>query len=140
MTTSNKQTSLFTEDNATSSQEACHANHQASQESEKVRQMIVGSGRRLSEQLGRLNLDLSFLRILLESSRWKTASHLRGYSWRNWPTVTPFCFGDAELSTKLDGITFPKWRKESIKAAGNAVVPQVVHQIFKAIEQYNLQD
>jgi DNA (cytosine-5)-methyltransferase 1 len=36
----------------------------------------------------------------------------------------------------LDGITFPKWRNESIKAAGNAVVPQVVHQIFKAIEQY----
>jgi DNA (cytosine-5)-methyltransferase 1 len=36
----------------------------------------------------------------------------------------------------LDGITFPKWRNESIKAGGNAVVPQVVHQIFKAIEQY----
>jgi DNA (cytosine-5)-methyltransferase 1 len=36
----------------------------------------------------------------------------------------------------LDGITFSKWRNESIKAYGNAVVPQVVHQIFKAIEQY----
>jgi DNA (cytosine-5)-methyltransferase 1 len=36
----------------------------------------------------------------------------------------------------LDGITFPKWRNESIKAYGNAVVPQVVYQIFKAIEQY----
>jgi DNA (cytosine-5)-methyltransferase 1 len=35
----------------------------------------------------------------------------------------------------LDGITFSKWRNESIKAAGNAVVPQVVFQIFKAIEQ-----
>jgi DNA (cytosine-5)-methyltransferase 1 len=37
----------------------------------------------------------------------------------------------------LDGITFSKWRNESIKAGGNAIVPQVVHQIFKAIQQYN---
>lgn len=36
---------------------------------------------------------------------------------------------------KLDGITFPKWRNESIKAAGNAIVPQVALQIFKAIER-----
>jgi DNA (cytosine-5)-methyltransferase 1 len=35
------------------------------------------------------------------------------------------------------GITFSKWRNESIKAGGNAVVPQVVLQIFKAIEQYS---
>jgi hypothetical protein len=35
------------------------------------------------------------------------------------------------------GITFPKWRTESIKAGGNAVVPQVVHQIFKAIQEYD---
>jgi len=34
----------------------------------------------------------------------------------------------------LDGITFPKWRNESIKAYGNAIVPQVAYQIFKAIE------
>ena len=38
----------------------------------------------------------------------------------------------------LYGITFPKWRNESIKAAGNAIVPQVVYQIFKAIQQYEL--
>lgn len=36
----------------------------------------------------------------------------------------------------LDGITFSKWRNESIKGAGNAIVPQVALQIFKAIEQY----
>jgi DNA (cytosine-5)-methyltransferase 1 len=34
----------------------------------------------------------------------------------------------------LDGITFPKWRKESIKAYGNAIVPQVVFPIFKSIQ------
>jgi DNA (cytosine-5)-methyltransferase 1 len=35
----------------------------------------------------------------------------------------------------LDGITFPKWRNESIKAYGNAIVPQVAYQIFQAIQQ-----
>jgi DNA (cytosine-5)-methyltransferase 1 len=36
----------------------------------------------------------------------------------------------------LDSITFPKWRNESIKAAGNAIVPQVAYQIFKSINDY----
>ena len=54
----------------------------------------------------------------------------------NFPTQSPICFGDDGLPTELDGITFPKWRNESIKAAGNAVVPQVVYQIFKSIDLY----
>jgi DNA (cytosine-5)-methyltransferase 1 len=54
-----------------------------------------------------------------------------------FPTVPPICDGDDGLSDRLDGITFSKWRQESIKAGGNAVVPQVVYQIFKAIQQYN---
>jgi site-specific DNA-cytosine methylase len=33
-------------------------------------------------------------------------------------------------------ITFAKWRNESIKALGNAIVPQVAYQIFKAVEDY----
>jgi DNA (cytosine-5)-methyltransferase 1 len=37
----------------------------------------------------------------------------------------------------LDDITVPKWRRESIKAYGNAVVPQVAYQIFKIIESIN---
>jgi hypothetical protein len=28
-----------------------------------------------------------------------------------------------------------QWRNESIKAGGNAVVPQVVYQIFRVIEE-----
>ena len=57
-------------------------------------------------------------------------------SWTRFPTVPPICGGDDGLPKELDGITFPKWRKESIKAYGNAIVPQVALQIFKAIEQY----
>jgi DNA (cytosine-5)-methyltransferase 1 len=34
----------------------------------------------------------------------------------------------------LDGITFSKWRQESVKAYGNAIVPHVSYEIFKAIE------
>lgn len=57
-------------------------------------------------------------------------------TWQNFPTQPPVCSGDDGLPTKLDGITFSKWRNESIKGYGNAVVPAVVYQIFKAIEQY----
>ena len=55
-----------------------------------------------------------------------------------FPTQPPVCGGDDGLPTELDGITFPKWRNESIKAYGNAIVPQVAHQIFKSIEAYDL--
>jgi DNA (cytosine-5)-methyltransferase 1 len=56
--------------------------------------------------------------------------------WENFPTVSPICDGNDGISHRLDSITFSKWRNESIKAGGNAIVPQVVYQIFKAIEQY----
>jgi len=56
--------------------------------------------------------------------------------WNQFPTQSPLCDGDDGLSSRLDGITFPKWRNESIKAGGNAIVPQVVLEIFKAIQLY----
>lgn len=57
-------------------------------------------------------------------------------NWKNFPTVSPICNGNDGVSSKLDGITFSKWRNESIKAGGNAIVPQVALQIFKAIQAY----
>lgn len=58
-------------------------------------------------------------------------------NWKTFPTSKPtICNGDDGLSDRLDNITFPKWRNESIKAGGNAIVPQVAYQIFKTIEQY----
>lgn len=51
-------------------------------------------------------------------------------------TDTPICSGDDGLSSRLHGITFPKWRNESIKAYGNAVVPHLPYAIFKTIEEY----
>jgi DNA (cytosine-5)-methyltransferase 1 len=57
--------------------------------------------------------------------------------WDSFPSVSPICNGDDGISDRLDFVTFSKWRNESIKAGGNAVVPQLVLQIFKAIQQYN---
>ena len=56
--------------------------------------------------------------------------------WSNFPTQSPICIRDDGFSDRLANITFPKWRNESIKSLGNAIVPQVAYQIFKAIEQY----
>jgi DNA (cytosine-5)-methyltransferase 1 len=69
------------------------------------------------------------VRFSSTSSRnmWSTA-------WENFPTQSPICSGDDGISHGLDNITFPKWRNESIKGYGNAVVPQVVYRIFKTIE------
>jgi DNA (cytosine-5)-methyltransferase 1 len=57
--------------------------------------------------------------------------------WGKFPTQSPICGGDDGLPTELDGITFSKWRNESIKAYGNAIVPQVAYEIFKAIKMTN---
>ena len=59
-------------------------------------------------------------------------------NWQTFPTVTAVCGRDDGLPKELDGITLSKWRRESIKAYGNAIVPQVALQIFKAIEQYEI--
>lgn len=54
----------------------------------------------------------------------------------SWPIEPSVCRLDDGIPTQLDGITFSKWRNESIKGYGNAVVPQIPYQIFKAIEQF----
>lgn len=56
--------------------------------------------------------------------------------WHSFPTKPALCGGDDGIPRELDSITFPKWRKETIKAYGNAIVPQVALQIFRAIEAY----
>jgi len=55
--------------------------------------------------------------------------------WKNFPTQSPICSGDDGLPAELDGITFSKWRNESIKGYGNAICPQVAFEIFKVIAE-----
>lgn len=55
-------------------------------------------------------------------------------TWEDFPTVAPICGGDDGLPQELDGITIPKWRRESIKAYGNAVCVPLVKAIFEVID------
>lgn len=69
-----------------------------------------------------------------ESYDTTTKLHQVSY-WRNFPTQSPICGGDDGIPTKLDGITFPKWRAESIKGYGNAIVPQIALQLFEILQE-----
>ena len=74
-----------------------------------------------------------------EKQSWRGNIPMGSGQWNRFPSVSPICNGNDGLSDKLDGITFSKWRNESIKAGGNAIVPQVAFQIFKTIEAYEKQ-
>lgn len=56
--------------------------------------------------------------------------------WRDFPTEPPVRSRDDGLSPGVADLAIPwtKWRTESIKALGNAIVPQVLYEIFRAIE------
>jgi len=71
-----------------------------------------------------------------KTKRYFSVCNARPQTWENFPSKPPLCGGDDGLPRELDGITFPKWRRESIKAYGNAIVPQVALRIFEAIQEY----
>ena len=61
------------------------------------------------------------------------------HSFSEWETISiksAICGADDGLPKELDNITFSNWRSESIKAYGNAIVPQVAYEIFKAIQSF----
>lgn len=57
--------------------------------------------------------------------------------WRKVAAATCNARMDDGLSREVDGVSysFAKWRNESIKAYGNAIVPQVAMEIFRAIKK-----
>ena len=59
-----------------------------------------------------------------------------GERWELFPTVSPVHRGNDGIPFDVDclAISFGKWRTEALKAYGNAIVPQVMYEIFKAIE------
>ena len=60
--------------------------------------------------------------------------------WGDFPSVSPVHRGNDGLPFNVDDLTLPfnKWRTESLKAYGNAIVPQVMYEIFKAIERVTM--
>lgn len=56
--------------------------------------------------------------------------------WNGFPTQPPVCGGDDGFPGELAGIAFPLWRREAVKACGNAIVPQVALRIFETINEY----
>lgn len=92
----------------------------------------------LHSRLQRSEINESFARKERKQndSRISTAEFCEVKNWEQFPTQSPVCGGDDGLPSRLDNITFSKWRRESIKGYGNAIVPQVVYQIFKSIEQF----
>lgn len=65
-------------------------------------------------------------------------SHYSGWErdWREVAAATCNARMDDGLPREVDGISysFAKWRNESIKAYGNAIVPQVAMEIFRSIK------
>lgn len=74
--------------------------------------------------------------------------------WQGFPTVSPVHRGNDGLPFDVDCLAIPpipapptygkgdpqkypfaKWRTEALKAYGNAIVPQVMYEIFRAIDQ-----
>ena len=57
--------------------------------------------------------------------------------WRAFPTVSPVYRGNDGLPFPVDDLTIPfsEWKKESLKAYGNAIVPQVMYEIFRCIQE-----
>ena len=85
--------------------------------------------------LQRCEINGSTRKIWSESHKFTSGRFFS--NWENFPTQSPVCSGDDGLPSQLDGISFSKWLNESIKAYGNAIVPQVAYQIFKAIEDHD---
>lgn len=87
-------------------------------DTERIRQQ----GQRWAERQMRTETD----------EEWKASW---SYDDGRWPTQSPVRSGDDGLPTGLDGFTLSTWREEQIKAYGNAIVPQVALEIFRAINK-----
>ena len=61
--------------------------------------------------------------------------------WKAFPTISPVSRGNDGIPFNVDSLTISRgqWRTETIKAYGNAIVPQVMYQIMKCINELTKQ-
>lgn len=66
----------------------------------------------------------------------------RFQGWEGFPAQPPVCRGDDGLPFGVADLSIPfgKWRKEVIKALGNAWVPEVAYEIFMMIQKVEYGD
>ena len=93
----------------------------------------------IERQPGRCSEDWREWTMYQTSERGKLLSESErcGIGWDNFPSVSPVHRGNDGLPFDVDRLTisFGKWRTEALKAYGNAIVPQVMYEIFRAIQQ-----
>ena len=97
------------------------------------------SNTRLQEEGVKLEAAGSWRYALRDGERveeLRTSEGVCGSRWANFPTVSPVHSGNDGIPIRMDGasLSFGKWRTEALKAYGNAIVPQVMYEIFRAIE------
>lgn len=103
--------------------------HAESVESDRPVPAADAGGERLPRRYGKTG----------ENREWrqKTDEHAERFCvptyWAKFPSQCPVRSGDDGLSDKLDTTTFPAWNRQSVKAYGNAIVPQVALAIFQTI-------
>lgn len=84
---------------------------------------------------------------MFSTCEFERRSARRLWNWKDFPTQPPVCRGNDGISELLDvdaifkGVSwtgkssaYTRWRTETIKAYGNAMVPQVIFQIYKYID------
>ena len=86
-----------------------------------------------SERLSELHSSAKFIKSTFGDNK---RSNGEMFNWSDFPTQSPVHSRDDGFPIPMDGITFPKWRTEAIKAYGNAIVPQVAYRIFDTINKY----
>ena len=66
----------------------------------------------------------------------------RFQGWEGFPTQPPVCRGDDGLPFGVADLSIPfgRWRREAIKALGNAWVPEVAYEIFRMIQKVEYGD
>lgn len=128
--------------------------HRGSEVDEHMESELADGAKPVSNGGQRNVADTSFHRLarLLqrkehEDAQWQRqiaqdiTDHIRSVSpdygrWEAFPSVSPVHRGNDGLPFDVDRLTlsFGKWRTEALKAYGNAIVPQVMYEIFRAIE------
>ena len=96
-------------------------------------EFIAGNNERIQTNNGKAGFTSNTDAAGQRWNEWQSQSE--GNLWEQFPTQSPLCSGDDGIPRELDGITFSKWRNESLKAFGNAIVPQVALQLLKTIAQ-----